>query len=289
VANYFAVTRTFFSALGVPLLQGRDFGVHDTADQPLVMIINQTMARQYFQGEDPIGKRVTLDFVPDEHPREIIAVVGDTSTGRLDGGRAPAIYVPQVQQTSRFAGPSVYTRIGMFFYLRTSGDPMHLLPSVKRAVANVDRNTPVAGANTVEQTLETQVRHLRLYMLLLGLFGSVAVVLAATGIYGVMAYAVAERTREIGIRMALGARARDVLLMVTGHAAGVIGSGTVLGLAGAFVLTRVIRAALFGVTATDPATYAACSVLLLLIAAAASFIPARRAAAVDPTVALKHE
>ena len=289
VANYFAVTRTFFSALGIPLLQGRDFGAHDTADQPLVMIINQTMARQYFPGEDPVGKRITLDFVPDERPREIIAVVGDTSTGRLDGGRAPTIYVPHLQQTPRFAGPSVYTRIGLFFYLRTSGEPMSLLPSVKRAVAEVDRNTPVANVNTVEQTLDTQVRHLRLYILLLGVFGAVAAILAAIGIYGVMAYAVAERTREIGIRMALGARAWDVLLMISGQAARVIGSGTAVGLAGALALTRVIRSALFGVTATDPTTYAAGALLVMLIAAAASFIPARRAAAVDPTVALKHE
>jgi predicted permease len=289
VANYFAVTRSFFSALGIPLLKGRDFGVHDTANQPLVMIINQTMARQYFPGEDPVGKRVTLDYVPDERPREIIAVVGDTSTGRLQGAHAPAIYVPHVQQTSQFAGPVVYVRTGMIFVLRTAAEPMQLLPSVKRAVAEVDPNTPVAGVNTIEQMLDAQVRHLRLYMLLLGAFGAVAAVLAAIGIYGVMAYAVAERTREIGIRMALGARAMDVLLMVSRQAAGVIGIGTLLGLAGALALTRVIRSALVGVTATDPATYAAGALLLLLIAAAASFLPARRAAAVDPTVALKHE
>jgi putative ABC transport system permease protein len=289
VANYFAVSRTFFSALGIPLVQGRDFGAHDIADRPLVMIINQTMARQYFPGEDPIGKRVTLDFVPDERPREIIAVAGDTSTGRLDGGHAPAIYVPHVQQTSRFAGAYVYTRIGMIFALRTAGDPMQLLASVKRAVSDVDPTTPVAGVSTVEQTLDAQVRHLRLYMLLLGAFGAVAAILAATGIYGVMAYAVAERTREIGIRMALGARATDVLLMVSRQAAAVIGAGTLLGLAGALALTRVIQSALFGVTATDPATYAAGALLLVLIAAAASVIPARRAASVDPTVALKQE
>jgi putative ABC transport system permease protein len=289
VANYFAVSRTFFAALGIPLLQGRDFGPHDTAGQPLVIIINQTMARQYFPGEDPIGKRVRLDFVPEERPREIIAVAGDTSTGRLESVRAPAVYVPHVQQTPRFAGPWVYLRIGMFFILRTAGDPMTLLPSVKRAVAEVDPTTPVASVSTVEQALDAQVRHLRLYMLLLGVFGAVAAILAATGIYGVMAFAVAERTREIGIRMALGARAMDVLLMVSRQAASVIGIGTVLGLTGAWALTRVIQSALFGVTATDPATYAAGSLLLLLMAAAASFVPARRAASVDPIVALKHE
>ena len=289
IANYFAVTRSFFSAMGIPLRQGRDFDAHDTADRPLVMIINETMARQYFSGEDPIGKRVTIDFVPDERPREIIAVVGDTSTGRLEDGRAPAVYVPHVQQTSRFAGPWVYNRTGMFFVVRTAGVPMRLLPSVKRAVADVDPNTPVAAVNTVEQTLDAQVRHLRLYMLLLVVFGAMAAVLAATGIYGVMAHAVAERTREIGIRMALGARATDVLLMVSRQAARVVGIGTALGLAAAAGLTRVIQSALFGVTPTDPATYAAGSLLLLLVAAVASFIPARRAASVDPTVALKQQ
>ena len=289
VANYFAVTRGFFTTMGIPLLQGRDFNAGDSADRSLVMIINQAMARQFFASEEPIGKEVRLDFVPNERPREIIGIIGDTSLGRLQERRAPAFYVPHVQQTPQFAGPSVYLRTGMFFVLRTAGEPMRVVPSVKRAVAEIDRDTPVAGVRTVEQTLDSQVRHLRLYMLLLTLFGVVAVVLAATGIYAVMAHSVSERTREIGIRMALGARTGDVLMMVGRQALHVIGSGTVLGLAGALALTRVMQSALFGVTATDPFTYVVGSLVLLLIAGAACLVPARRAAAVDPTLALKHE
>jgi len=289
VVNYYAVTGGFLSTLRIPLRQGRDFSARDTADQPPVVIINETMARQHFPGEDPIGKRVRLDFAPNERFREVIGVVGDISTGRLAGGHAAAVYVPHVQQTPQFVGPLVYARIGMFFVLRTSGEPMRVLPAVRRAVAEVDPNTPVASVSTVDQTLDAQVRHLRLYMLLLAAFGIVAASLAATGIYGVMAYAVAERTREIGIRMALGARATDVLLMVFRQAAALIVVGTGLGLAVALASTKVMQSVLFGVTATDPATYATGTLLLLLIAVVASVIPARRAASVEPTIALRQE
>jgi putative ABC transport system permease protein len=289
VANYYAVTRGFFPTLRIPLLQGRDFTDRDSANQPPVIIINETMARQYFPGEDAVGKRVRVDFAPDEQPREIVGVVRDISTGRLEGGRAPAVYVPHVQQAPQFIGPLVYSRTGMIFVLRSAGDPMRLLASVKQAVAEVDPNTPVASVATVEQTLDAQVQHLRLYMLLLAAFGIVAAVLAGTGIYGVMAYAVAERTREIGIRMALGARASDVLLMVSRQAAVLVGIGTPLGLAGALASTRVMQSTLFGVTAYDPVTYAAGTALLLTIAAVASVVPVRRAASVEPTVALRQE
>ena len=288
-ANYFAVTRGFFTTMRIPVLQGREFSADDTLDRPLVMIVNEAMARQFFPNEDPIGRRVTLDFVPDERPREIVGVVGDTAAGPLQPAHEPAIYVPHVQQTPQFSGPFVYLRIGMYFVLRTPGDPLGLVPAVTRAVAEVDALTPVANPRALAETLDAQIVHLRLYTLLLGLFGAVAAVLAATGIYGVMAYAVAERTREIGIRMALGAQARDVLMMVVRQAVPVVVGGLALGLAGAVALTRVFRFALFEVTPTDPATYALVPLLLLLVAATACLVPARRAAAVDPTAALKRE
>jgi putative ABC transport system permease protein len=177
----------------------------------------------------------------------------------------------------------------MTFVLRTSGEPTRIVESVKRAVAEVDPSTPVAAIQTMEQTLDAQIRHLRLYMFLLGVFGAVAAVLAATGIYGVMAYSVAERTREIGIRMALGARAQDVLRMVLRQATWMIGIGLLVGLASALAVTRVIRSVLVEVTATDPATFAAVTALLVSIAAVACLVPTRRATAVDPTVALKFE
>jgi putative ABC transport system permease protein len=288
-AAYVAVTPDYFKVLKIPMLQGRDFDGHDTADSPLVVIISQALARQYFPGEDPIGQQLRFDFVPNERARQIVGVVGDTLTGPLQSSSAPTVYVPQVQQGPTFVGPLVYLRTGMAFVVRTAGNPMMLVPAVKRAVAEVDPATPVAGPTTVEQTLDDSVRHLRLYMLLLGAFGAVAALLAATGIYGVMAYSVTERTREFGVRMALGARAGDVLMMVLRHATGIVGVGVVLGLVAAFSFSHVLEASLFQVTRTDPATYASVSLLLVAIAFVACLIPARRATTVNPIIALRHE
>jgi putative ABC transport system permease protein len=286
-SNYFAVTPGFFSVMKTPLIEGRDFSDRDTADSALVMIINQTMAHRFFPGEDPIGKRITVDWVPNERPREIVGVVGDTAASPLQREQAPAMYVPHLQQTSTFTGPLWTTRSGMYFVVRAAAAPMSVVPAIKAAVAEIDANTPVAEIRTAEDTIGNQVRNLRLYMLLLGVFAAVATVLAATGIYGVMAYSVAERTNEIGIRMALGADARDVLTMIFKQATAIIGVGVVVGLAGALALSSLLQSVLFGVTATDPATYVAVSILLLLTATIACLIPTRRAIAVDPALSLK--
>jgi predicted permease len=288
-ANYYAVTPNFFATMKIPIVRGRDFTMQDTAAAPLVIIINQTMARRFFANEDPIGKRITFDFVPDEQPRQVIAVVGDTLQDRLQRDRNPVMYLPHVQQTARWMGPAWNLRAGMFFVLRTAGDPMSMVAAVKHAVAEVDPNKAAANFRTVEKGLDQQVQYLRLYILMLGVFGAVAAVLAAIGIYGVMAYSVAERTREIGIRMALGAGSRDVLKMVVRQALVLVGIGLVLGLGASFALTRVIKSALYGVTATDPATYGGVSLLLIVIALIACLVPTRRAVAVDPTIALRYE
>lgn len=177
----------------------------------------------------------------------------------------------------------------MNFVLRTTGEPMAALPQVKRAVNEVDRTTPVAAARTVEQTLAFHLQQLRLSMWLLGMFGVVAALLAGTGLYGVIAYSVAQRTREFGLRMALGATASRVLAMVLQHAMAIIGSGVVLGLVAALLLSRLIQASLFQVTRTDPPTYVSVALLLLVIAAIACLIPVRRATAVSPIVALRQE
>jgi putative ABC transport system permease protein len=273
----------------IPVLRGRDISARDRAAGSLVIIINQTMARRFFANEEPLGRRITLDFVPDERPREIIAVVGDTRSSRMQKEASPTMYVPHVQQTARWMGPQFADRAGMYFLLRTAGNPLKLVETVKRAVAEVDPSRPAANFRTIEQNLSQQTQFLRLYILLLGIFGGIAAVLAAIGIYGVMAYSVAERTREIGIRMALGARSGDVVKMVLGHALVMVGLGVTLGLAGSFALTRVIKSALYGVTTTDPATYAGISALLLLVATIACLIPTRRAVAVHPTIALRYE
>jgi putative ABC transport system permease protein len=288
-ANYFSITPNFFGTMKISILKGRDFNAQDTASGSLVIIISQTMARRFFANEEPIGKRITLDFVPDERPREIVAVVGDTRTNRFQQDPAPTMYVPHVQQTPRWMGPQWNDRAGMFFMLRTSGDPMTFVETVKRAVADVDLTRPATNFRTVEQNLNQQTQYLRLYILLLGIFGGIAAVLAAIGIYGVMAYSVAERTREIGIRMALGAGSSDVLKMVMGHALLLLGIGLTIGLAGSFAVTRLIKSGLYGVTATDPATYVGISLLLIVVALVACFIPTRRAVRVDPTIALRYE
>lgn len=289
IARYFAVTPNYFGTMKTPMLRGRDFTVRDTAAAPPVIIINQTLARRFFPNEDPIGKQLTLDFVPNEKPRQVIAVVGDTTLDRFQPKQSPVVYVPYTQQTPRWMGPYWSDRAGMYFVLRTSGEPMSVVPSMRKAVADVDPNKPAGNIRTVEEYLDRQVQYLRLYILLLGIFGGVAAVLAAIGIYGVMAYSVAERTREIGIRMALGASGREVLALVARQALLVVSIGLVLGLAGSFALTRVIKSALVGVTPTDPATYAAVSLALAAVAFLACLVPTRRAVTVDPTVALRYE
>ena len=199
------------------------------------------------------------------------------------------MYVPHVQQTSHFVSAQVYTRTWMNFVVRTPGDPKRMVPAVKRAVAEVDRHTPIAGVRTVEQALDSQVRHLRLYMYLLGIFGGVAVILAATGIYGLMAYSVAERTREIGIRMALGARRGQVLAMVLRQGLALIVIGLALGLGGAAAGTRYLEGLLFGLTPLDPSTFVYVAAAFSVVALLASYVPARRATRVDPLVALRCE
>ncbi|MBV9399292.1 MAG: ABC transporter permease [Bryobacterales bacterium] len=289
--NYFAVTPGFFSTMKIPIVRGREFTSQDTAAAPLVLVISQTLAKRYFPNEEPLGKRITLDFVPDEQPRQIVGIAGDVVLNRLDtqGQRPPLIYVPYTQQTPRWMGPYWNDRAAMYFVLRTPGEPKGLVSAVRSAVAEVDPNKPPGTFRTVEDYLDQQVQYLRLYIVLLGIFGGVAAVLAAAGIYGVMSYSVAERTREIGIRMALGAGAPDVLSLVVRQALILIAIGLAVGLGASFALTRVVKSALYGITATDPATYVGVSVTLAAVALMACFIPTRRAVLVEPTVALRYE
>jgi putative ABC transport system permease protein len=288
-ANYFAITSDFFATLKIPILRGRDFTPQDTEAAPPVVIVNQNFVRRYFPNDNPIGQRITFDFVPEEKTREIVAVVGDTVVDRFAKEQTPIVYVPHRQQAARWLGPYWNDRAAMIFVLRTSGDPLSLIPAVRRAAAEIDPNKPAGELRTVEQSLDRQVQYLRLYILLLGIFGVIAAVLAAIGIYGVMAYSVAERTREIGVRMALGAGAREVFGLVVRQALLLIGIGLVIGLAGSLALTRLIQSSLYGVKATDPATYAGVSLLLVAVAMVACFIPTRRAVRVDPIVALRYE
>ena len=278
-AAYIAVTPNYFATLRTPVIQGREFNDRDTAAAPFVVVINQTMAKRYWPNESPIGKQIRLDYVPDEPLREVVGVAADIRINRQQRQIGPSIYVPHLQQTPRWMGAGYALRAGMFFVLRTSGNPMAMAASVRQAVGEVDHNKPVANIRTVEEYLDRQVQYVRLYVLLLGIFGAIAAGLAAIGIYGVMAYSVAERTREIGIRMALGAKAGDVFRLVVFKVLILFSIGLALGLVGSFALTRYLKSALYEVTATDPSTYIAVSLTCgqQWSRCAACLIPTRRA------------
>jgi len=288
-AAYFAITPRYFETMSIPILRGRDFNRTDTALSPLVMIVNKTMADRFWEGKDPIGQHVTLDFVPDEQPRQIVGVVADSVIGRFQRQPTPMMYVPHLQQQNRWLGPSWDYRAMMAFVMRTQGEPMTLATSVRSAVAEIDRAKPAGNLRTVEQYLGEQSRGLELYAMLLGIFGAAAGLLAALGIYGVMAYTVAQRTREIGIRMALGAGGMRVLRLVILRAVILIAIGLVLGLAGAMGLTRFLASELFEVSPTDPLTFTIVTIGVTVVALVACLIPTRRAVSVDPTVALRYE
>jgi putative ABC transport system permease protein len=288
-AVYHPVTPNFFHTMKTAMLRGRDFTMHDTPNAPSVAIVNETMARRFWPNEDPIGKHVKLDYAPEDQPREIVAVVHDTPSNPQQRTQEPAIYVPFFQTSLHSIGPMAFFHFQLTFVLRSQGDPMSLLPAMRRAVAEIDPNRPLSNARTEEEILAEQVQYPRYYSILLGLFAFVATALAAVGIYGVMAYAVEQRTREIGIRMALGAGGWQVLRLVIRQAAWMIASGLVLGLAASMALTRFISSELREVQSTDPATFAGVSLLLIAVALLACLVPTRRAVQVDPTIALRYE
>jgi putative ABC transport system permease protein len=288
-AAYFLITPNFFAAMRTPLVRGRDLNDFDTASGTWVAIINETLARRFFPGEDPIGKRLILSVVAGEQPREIVGVVRDIPLRRAEVRPEPIIYTSYLQQSPAYRGPSANIFGRMTFLLRSSGDPMSLVPAARNAVAEVDPDRAITRIQTMEDYWGSGMRDKRYLALVLGIFAFVATVLATIGIYGVMAYSVTQRTREVGIRMALGARPHRILALIGGRATILISSGVVLGLAGSLGLSRLIASQLWGVQPTDPATFIGVSLLLIAAALLASFVPARRAIRVDPTEALRSE
>jgi putative ABC transport system permease protein len=288
-AVYYPVTTGLFTTLQVPLLRGRDFTPRDSASAPWVAIINQTMARTFWPNEDPIGKQLTLDLVPEERPHQIVGIVGDVKVSRLQTKPEPAMYVPHAQRPARYRGPYQWTRIYMSYLIRPAADVSTVIPAVRKAMAEIDPTRPIGKFRTMDEVLAEQVQEPRYYTLLLSIFAGVATLLATVGIYGVMAHSVAQRTREIGIRMALGAHWRDVIKLVMWNALLLIGTGLLVGLGGSLALTRLIAARLWGVSAADPATFASVAALLAVVALLATLIPAHRALRVDPTIALRYE
>jgi putative ABC transport system permease protein len=276
--NYYGVTPDYFKAMGIPLLRGRVFTEHDTKNSTRVVVINETMAQRYFPDEDPIGKRIHVTMGP-ETWREIVGIVGDVKQHGLDQATPPQSYEPFAQEPSSF----------ITLVVRSDSDPTKLSAAIRSQVLALDKEQPVYGITRLEQTLANSVAQQRFSMLLLGIFATVALVLAAVGLYGVMAYSVTQRTHELGIRMALGASSRDVLGLVVGHALALTLIGVGIGLTAAFFLTRLMESLLFAVSATDPVTFAAISAMLTGVSLLASYIPARRAMKVDPMIALRYE
>ena len=272
------ITPGYLQAMGIPILQGRDFDARDRAGSPFAAIINQVLARKFFPGENPIGKRLHVAWTG-ENPREIIGVTGDVRHGGLEYDPVPTVFLANEQNMSLRAT----------LVVRTSSDPLLLARAIETEIHAIDKDQPVADIQTMDQVLSDSVARPRFQTVLLGLFAGLALVLAVVGIYGVMSYAVSQRTREIGIRMALGAAPASILKMVLGEAMALTLVGVAAGLAAAAALTRYLATMLYGVTTADPATFAGVSLLLTAVAAVASFIPARRATKVDPMVALRYE
>lgn len=279
VAWFSGVTKGYHEMMGIALLKGRTFTDYDGPDAPRVVVINETMARRYWPDEDPVGKRIGNRNPSQPNWREIVGVVRNVKFFGLDQEQPPAMYFPHAQLPSR----------SMILALRTRLDATGVLDGLRTQVGTLDRNLAIANVATMDQLVADAVSQPRLLLSLILLFASVALLLAAVGIYGVMAYSVSERTHEIGIRMALGARYADVLKLVLRDGMALVLVGLALGLGASFALTRLLSKQLFGVTATDPGTFAAVTVGLALVALAACSVPARRAARVDPMVALRHE
>jgi putative ABC transport system permease protein len=276
-ASYSTITGDYFRALQVPLLAGRVFELRDNAEGPQVVIINESAAKRHYRSPaDAIGKRLNM-WRDDKFPREIVGVVGDTKASSLTGESGAQIYVPHAQDPQwNF----------MAMVVRTAGDPAAFATTLRREVQALDKDQPIYNVRTMDDIVMTSLGTRRVSMQLFSVFAGAALLLAAVGIYGVMAYTVTQRTQEIGIRMALGAQAGDVLRMVVRQGMTLIIIGLAAGLAGAFALTRVIANLLFGVGANDPVTFLVISVLLLSVSFVACYLPARRAAKLDPIKAL---
>ena len=274
-ADFRRVNENYFSTLRIPLLRGRNFTRQEVRQADPVTIVSQQLVDEVFPNEDPLGKRLVGAIGGQAY--EIIGVVGDLHHRSLEGATFPAMYFPTFS--------SGRTNL----VIRTHGDPLSIVGGVRNEVHAIDPDQPIAAVKPMTEWVESSVSEPRYRTTLLGLFAALAMVLAATGIYGVMSYSVAQRTHEIGVRMALGARRVDVLKLVVQHGMLLTIAGVIVGLLGAFALTRVMSSLLFGVTTKDPITFVAVAVLLIAVAFIACFVPARRATKVDPLVALRYE
>jgi predicted permease len=283
---YNAVGIHFFETLGIPLVAGRAFGVDDTVTSPKVAVINQRLAAVRFPNQNPIGKRISLGVyagygdVLTAGPIEIVGVCADTLYGDLHGVAPPQLFVPYVQQTQVRR---------LTYQIRTQTKPEAIVSALRRVVHAADPALPLVNVRTQQDQIDVDLADERLLVSLTSAFGLLALVLASVGIYGVLAYSVAQRTKEIGIRMALGAIPRQILTMVLGEAASLSAAAIALGMSASLLVMRFVKSTLFGVAPSDPATLWGAALLLMIVALGASWIPARRAASVQPMEALRRD
>ena len=280
---YHEISPNYFHTMGIPLLSGRDFAVRDDSHVPRIVIVTESFAKRYWSSEAAVGKRIKFGAADSNNSwMEIVGVVGDIRyrSLRQDPEANPIIYAP-LEQSEVIEG--------MNLMARTKGDPEGMVAPLRQAIQQYDSEVPVYHIAAVKQRIAEQGGETRAYASLLGFFALLALILSAVGVYGVMSYAVAQRTHEIGIRMALGAQPGGVLRLVLGQSLKLTLAGLALGAAAALALTRLLAGLLFGVKATDLTTFVAGSLLLAAVAVAACYIPARRAMRVDPMVALRHE
>jgi putative ABC transport system permease protein len=282
-ARISGVTPGYFQLMGIPLVRGREFTSQDVRGGVGAVIINQTLAGRYWSGQDPIGQRISSVgvSVDDDEPLvwQIVGVVGDVKQFALDHQADPELYMPHNQMSWGWG----------HFVIRTSGNPLMLAEAVRGQIHDIDKDQPIYQIRTLGEMISGSIARPKSYMFLLALFAAAGLVLSVTGVYGVMSYVVALHTREIGIRMALGARSRDIVTMVTRQGMGFTLAGVAVGLIASLAVTRLLSSLLFGVSPTDPLIFVGISLLLSGTALAASLIPARRAARVDPMVALRYE
>jgi len=274
-----SISPGYLRTMRIPLLRGRDFTASDTAAQPRVVLISESMAKRFWPGEDPLGKRLTLSFVP-EKPREVVGIVGDVKQGGLDIREpSPVLYQAEAQQTNW----------PMSLVARTTTPPETLIAPITDTIQQLDPEQPVRNVRTMQAILDQSISGRRMSMLLLAAFASLALLLAAFGLYSVLAYTVRRRLREIGIRMALGAGVPDVLSLVALESMRPVLAGIALGLAGSFLLSTLLTKLIYGIRPNDPATFAAVAVILAAVAVVASVVPAWRATRVDPLQVLREE
>jgi predicted permease len=277
----YAVSPGYFETMEIPLRSGRTLDARDKANAPMAVVISESLARSKFPGQDPIGQRLRIG--PNDGPwYSIVGVVGDVKQVSLAASQTAAVYITPEQW-------NLGADRALWLTVRTSGDPTKLAPAVRQAIWSVDKDQPIVRVSTMDSLLEATAAERRFALILFEAFGLVALALAVVGLYGVLSGGVAERTREIGIRLALGAQRRDVLYMILRQGAQLTLGGVGLGLMAAWAVTRLLSKLLYGVSATDPVIFGGVAFLLTLAALLACYLPARRATRVDPMMALRHE